>query len=41
MNIIQNQEIHHRKRTFKEEYAKLLKKFNIEYKDEYTFDFNE
>jgi len=34
-----NQEAHHKKRSFKEEYLKLLEKFNIEFKDEYLFDF--
>ncbi len=36
-NYINNQEEHHRKRTFKEEYHSLLDKFNIPYKDEYLF----
>jgi len=36
-NYINNQEEHHRKRTFKEEYHALLDKFNIPYKDEYLF----
>ncbi len=33
-----NQKIHHRKKTFKEEYIELLKKFEIEYKEEYLFE---
>jgi putative transposase len=39
-NVIQyinTQEIHHKKATFKEEYLKLLEKFEIEYNDEYIF----
>jgi hypothetical protein len=27
------------KKTFKDEYLEMLKKFEIEYKDEYVFDF--
>lgn len=38
-NYIANQEIHHKKRTFREEYSALLKKFEIEYDDKYLFDF--
>lgn len=34
-----NQESHHRKKTFREEYLGMLKKFQIEYKDEYVFNF--
>lgn len=36
---IMNQEEHHRKRTFKEEYLELLKKFEIDFKEEYVFEF--
>lgn len=35
---IMNQKEHHKKRTFKDEYLELLKKFNIEYKSEYLFE---
>ncbi len=35
---IENQEEHHRKKTFKEEYEDLIKKFNIEYDKKYLFD---
>lgn len=35
---ILNQEEHHRKRTFREEYLELLKEFNIDYKEEYLFE---
>jgi REP element-mobilizing transposase RayT len=38
-NYIMNQEEHHRKRTFKEEYLELLKKFEIDFKEEYVFEF--
>ena len=34
-----NQEDHHRKHTFKDEYIETLLKFEIDYKDEYLFDF--
>lgn len=36
---ILNQEVHHQKMTFKEEYMSLLRKFEIEFKDEYLFEF--
>jgi len=34
---IQNQEEHHQKQTFKDEYSGLLRKFKIEYDEQYTF----
>ena len=34
---IENQKVHHRKRTFKEEYIELLKKFQIDYDEQYLF----
>jgi len=37
-NYILNQESHHKKRTFKEEYIELLKKFEIEHNEKYLFD---
>lgn len=37
IKYIQNQENHHRKRTFKEEYLEFLKKYEIEYNDKYLF----
>ena len=37
-NFVLNQELHHKKTTFKEEYYELLKKFEIEFKEEYLFD---
>jgi REP element-mobilizing transposase RayT len=36
-NYIKNQEIHHHKMTFREEYLELLKKFEIEYDEKYLF----
>ena len=36
---IQNQRDHHKKQTFKEEYLEMLKKFDIEYKEEHLFEF--
>ena len=38
---ILNQEEHHRKKTFKEEYLEYLHKFEIEYDERYLFDWNE
>jgi len=38
---ILNQEEHHRKKTFKEEYLDFLKKFEIEYDEKYLFKWNE
>ena len=37
VNYILNQERHHKKKTFLDEYKELLKEFEIEYKDEYIF----
>ena len=34
---IQNQEKHHQKKTFKQEYLEILKKFNVEYDEKYLF----
>ena len=38
VNYILNQEEHHRKKSFKEEYLEFLDKFEIEYKEEYLFE---
>ena len=38
---INNQEQHHQKKTFKDEYLTLLQKFNIEYDEKYLFDWVE
>ncbi len=35
---IANQEQHHRKKTFKEEYLEFLHRFEIDYNDQYLFD---
>src|SRR6476659_597297 len=37
IRYIQNQERHHKRRSFREEYLTLLKKFEIEFKEEYVF----
>jgi len=37
-NYILNQEEHHRKRTFREEYLEFLKKFRIPYEDRFLFE---
>ncbi len=37
VKYIQNQEEHHAKKTFKEEYWELLKKFHVEYDQRYLF----
>lgn len=37
VRYIQNQEIHHRKETFLEEYKRMLKLFEIEYDERYIF----
>ena len=41
IRYIQNQERHHQRRSFKDEYLTLLKKFEIEFKEEYVFKFIE
>ena len=41
VKYILNQEEHHKKRTFREEYLDMLAKNEIEFKDEYLFDFFE
>ena len=38
---VMNQKEHHKKRTFKEEYMEFLNKFEIEFKDEYLFEWIE
>lgn len=40
-NYILNQEKHHKKKSFKEEYLLLLQKFNIDYNEKYLFDWIE
>jgi len=41
IKYIRNQEEHHRKRTFKEEYLEMLKEFAVEYNDRYLFEWVE
>jgi putative transposase len=41
VKYILNQEAHHNKKTFKEEYLDFLKKFEIEYDEKYVFDWIE
>jgi REP element-mobilizing transposase RayT len=38
IRYIQNQKEHHAKKSFKNEYIEFLRKFNIEYHDEYLFE---
>jgi hypothetical protein len=37
IRYIQNQEVHHRKETFLNEYRKMLKLFGVEYDEQYIF----
>ena len=39
IDYIKNQEIHHRKKTFKEEYLEILQKYEVDYDEKYLFDF--
>ena len=41
INYIQRQEHHHRKKSFREEYHNLLHAFEVEFNEEYLFDFEE
>ncbi len=41
IKYIMNQEKHHQEKSFKEEYMKLLADFDIEFKNEYLFEFYE
>jgi len=41
IKYINNQEEHHKKRTFREEYIDLLKKFEVEYDEKYLFEWIE
>ena len=40
-DYILNQEKHHKKKNFKEEYLQFLKKFEVEYDEEYLFEWYE
>jgi REP element-mobilizing transposase RayT len=39
VKYIQNQEQHHQKKSFREEYLEILRKNDIKYQDEYLFEF--
>lgn len=39
INYILNQEEHHRKKSFREEYLEILRKNEVDYKDQYLFEF--
>ena len=39
INYINNQETHHKRKTFKDEYLEFLTRFDIDYKNEYLFEF--
>jgi len=39
VKYIINQEIHHQKRSFKDEYLSFLNKYRIDYDDKYIFEF--
>ncbi len=41
IRYIENQQEHHKKRTFREEYLDFLEKFQVEYNPKYLFDFFE
>jgi REP element-mobilizing transposase RayT len=38
IQYIKNQEEHHKKKSFKDEYLTMLRKFEVEFKDEYLFE---
>ena len=39
ITYILNQEVHHKKKSFREEYESFLKNFNVEYDERYLFDY--
>jgi len=39
INYIQNQEMHHKKKTFRQEYIEFLEKFDVPFDERYLFDF--
>jgi len=41
VKYVLNQEEHHRKKSFKEEYLEMLQKFEIAFDEQYLFDFGE
>ena len=40
-NYILNQKVHHKKKSFREEYIDLLKKFEVDYNEKYLFEWIE
>ncbi|MEI6898426.1 MAG: IS200/IS605 family transposase [Bacteroidota bacterium] len=36
-NYIKNQELHHKKKEFREEYMEILKRFNVNFEEKYLF----
>ncbi|MEZ4829976.1 MAG: hypothetical protein R3C61_27390 [Bacteroidia bacterium] len=40
-NYILNQEAHHKKKSFREEYLDLLQQFEVEFEEQYFFDWIE
>ena len=38
INYIENQEAHHKTKTFQEEYRELLKKYNVPFDEKYVWD---
>jgi REP element-mobilizing transposase RayT len=40
-NYINNQELHHKKKSFKEEHINFLKKFDVQYEEKYLFEWND
>lgn len=41
IKYIDNQEIHHQKASFKEEYLQILQKFDVDYDERYLFEWYE
>ena len=41
VKYVLNQETHHKKKSFKEEYLEILRKNDVDFKNEYVFDFFE
>ena len=39
VRYIMNQEKHHRRRSFRDEYLTLLRRFEVDFKEEYVFEF--
>ncbi len=41
IKYIENQEVHHQTKTFKEEYLVFLEKFNVDFEEKYLFEWIE